>query len=77
MRLYIASLASKYYKEIEFNGAPAMSFNFEALPAQLTKLAVWLPEYDPIEIIIHPGEEQEVALKKAGKLQGILTLKRQ
>ena len=77
MRLYIASLASKYYKEIEFNGAPAVSFNFEALPAQLTKLAVWLPEYDPIEIVIHPGEEQEVALKKAGKLQGILTLKRQ
>jgi len=77
MRLYIASLASKYYKEIEFNGTPAVSFNFEALPAQWTKLAVWLPEYDPLEIVIHPGEEQEVVLKKAGKLQGILTLKRQ
>ena len=76
MRLYIASLASRYYKEIEFNSAPAVSFNFEALPAQLTKLAVWLPEYDPIEVVIKPGEEQEVALKKAGKLQGILTLKR-
>ena len=70
-------IRDRYYKEIEFNGTPAVSFNFEALPAQWTKLAVWLPEYDPLEIVIHPGEEQEVVLKKAGKLQGILTLKRQ
>jgi hypothetical protein len=77
MRLYIASLASKHYREIEFNGAPVVRFNFEALPAQLTKVAVWLPEHDPIEVVINPGEEKEVALKKAGKLQGIVTLKRQ
>ena len=77
MRLYIASLASKHYREIEFNGASVVSFNFEALPAQLTKVAVWLPDHDPIEVAINPGEEKEVALKKAGKLQGIVTLKRQ
>jgi cytochrome c peroxidase len=77
MRLYIASLASKHYREIEFNGAPVVSFSFEALPAHLTKVAVWLPDHDPMEVVMNPGEEKEVALKKAGKLQGIVTLKRQ
>jgi plastocyanin len=77
MRLYIASLASRHYREIEFNGAAVASFSFEALPAQWTKVAVWLPDHDPIEVVMNPGEETEVALKKAGKLQGIVTLKRQ
>jgi hypothetical protein len=30
-----------------------------------------------MEVVMNPGEEKEVALKKAGKLQGIVTLKRQ
>ena len=77
MRLYIASLSSRYYKELEFNGAEVLRFDFETLPAQLTRVAVWLPEYDLIEVSINLGEQKEVPVKKQGQLQGMLTLKRQ
>lgn len=76
MRLYIASLASRYYTEIEFNGAAVVPFTLETLPASVTKVAVWLPEYDPIEVAIKPGETQEVRLEKGGKPQGVVVLKR-
>lgn len=77
MQLYIASLSSRYYKALEFNGAQVLRFDFETLPAQLTQVVVWLPEYDLIEVSINPGEQKEVPVKKQGHLQGILTLKRQ
>ncbi len=76
MQLHIASLASRYYQAFEFHGAQAFSFALATLPAPLTKLVIWLPEYERIEVSINLGEQHEVLLKKHGQLQGLVTLKR-
>lgn len=76
MRLYVASSPSRYYQAIDINGAAVVPFDLEHLPASLTKVMVWLPDYDPVEVTIKPGEEREVMLQKAGAPQGTLILKR-
>jgi hypothetical protein len=44
---------------------------------EISTLAIWFPEYDPIEVPIALGERKEVELRKGGKLQGIAVLRRQ
>ena len=44
---------------------------------ETSTLAIWFPEYDPIEVPIALGERKEVELRKGGKLQGIAVLRRQ
>jgi cytochrome c peroxidase len=77
MQSYVVSLSSRYYKEFEFRGERSARFTFTAPPAQLTKVAIWLPEYGLLEVPIALGERKEVELEKGGKLQGIVVLRRQ
>lgn len=77
IRTYVVSLSSRHYQVFEFEGEKTASFDFEAAPAELTTVAVWLPRYDPINVSIKPGERKEIELKKRGKLRGILVLTRQ
>ncbi len=77
MQLHVASLTSRYYKELEFNGAQVWDFALTTLPAPLTTIVIWLPEYERLEVSLKLGAQQDVPLKKHGQLQGMVTLKRQ
>ncbi len=76
IRFYAVSLTSRYHRVLEFNGEKVTSFRFEVPPGKLTKVAVWLPKYDPINVSIKPGERKDIELKKKGKLRGTLFITR-
>ena len=75
MRVYIASLASRYHKVLEF-GDVVTDFEFKAPAAKLTKVAVWLPQYERITLTLKPGEQKEIPLKHEGAQAGSLVLNR-
>lgn len=75
MRVYIASIASRYNQIVEFNDATT-PVEIKAPAANLTKVVVWLPQFDPTEFTIKPGEHKQIALKRDKQDVGTLTLDR-
>jgi plastocyanin len=77
MRTWIASIASKYYKVIDFEkNSNALSFEMNAFPESLSEVSVWLPGYEPLKTAIRKGESKTLELKKRDKVVGALTLSR-
>lgn len=77
MRAYVANISSKYHQVLEFDRSlQTVSFGLDTFPAELKVVAVWLPNYDPIEVSLAKGESKTVALMKSGKERGKLTLQR-
>lgn len=77
MRAYIASLASRFYAVVPLEGRQEASFELEAPEAGLTKVVVWIPKYDRLEVAIASGETLEVTLERNGKPKGTLVLSRE
>ncbi len=76
MRAYVANISSKYHKVIEFDRAKTEANATVTGPAQLKKIRIWLPRYEPIEVELSEGEQREVELKKRGKVYGKVVLSR-
>ncbi len=77
MRAWVASLTSKYHHTVTFKKKQKkVDFEIEDVPDNLSKLVVWMPGYDPIDVAIKPGETQEVKLIRKKKTRGTLTLTR-
>ncbi|ETW97126.1 MAG: hypothetical protein ETSY1_23905 [Candidatus Entotheonella factor] len=77
MRLWIASIASKYHKTVEFEKkAKTATFTIDDVPETLTQIRVWMPKYDPIEVNLMPGASSEVELLRKNKPRGVLKLTR-
>ncbi|MCM8535959.1 MAG: hypothetical protein NE334_08490 [Lentisphaeraceae bacterium] len=79
MRSYVAVASSAYFAEVEFDSKiRKASFEIKAIPDSLTKVNIWLPKYEKIEVAIKKGETKTVELKKPGKttIYGKVTLTR-
>lgn len=77
MRLWIASISSRYYQTIEFEKkAKTASFTIENIPETLSKIKVWMPKYDPAEGALKAGETREISLVRKKKPRGVLQLTR-
>ncbi|PON15010.1 hypothetical protein C2W62_26060 [Candidatus Entotheonella serta] len=77
MRLWIASISSRYYQTIEFEKkAKTASFTIENIPETLSKIKVWMPKYDPAEVALKAGETREISLVRKKKPRGVLQLTR-
>ena len=77
MRSYIANLSTKYHLILPFEkGKASYEFELDNVPDELTRIKVWMPRYNPIELDISVGESKEVELTKKEKVYGTLKLTR-
>ena len=79
MRSYVAVASSAYFAEVEFDSKVKKTpFEIKDVPDSLTKVNIWLPRYEKIEVAIKKGETKTVELKKPGKTKvyGTVTLTR-
>lgn len=79
MRSYVAVISSAYYAEVEFDTeSKTAAFTIKDVPDELTKVTVWLPRYEKVELELKKGESKTVELKKPKKTKvyGTVTLKR-
>jgi plastocyanin len=77
MQAYIANIASAHHKIVEFESKDAGgSFALANVPDKLTKVRVWFPKQDPVDVEIKKGETKEVEIKEKGQSFGTLKLVR-
>ena len=77
MRSYIANISSAYYQIMPFKkGKTSYEVSIDKIPSEFTKITVWMPRYDPIELTLPQGESKEIELIKKGKIRGTLRLNR-
>ena len=77
MQAYIANISSAYFKVVEFDAKKTgESFSLSGAPDKLTKVRVWFPKQDPIEVDIKKGESKQVDILEKGKPSGSLKLVR-
>ena len=79
MRSYVAVVSSAHFAEVEFDSKiKKAAFEIKDVPDNLSKVNIWLPRYEKIEVAIKKGETKTVELKKPGKttVYGTVTLKR-
>lgn len=75
MKAWIASIASRYYKVLNFQPeAKSLTFEIASVPSQYSKVKVWFPNYPTQEFQIKRGESKQIDLERAGKSFGALTL---
>ena len=73
MRAYVANISSKYHKVVEFDKKKkSYTIKFSA-PGSLTKLKLWLPKYNDVEIDLSKGEGSTDIMKKKS-VRGTLTV---
>ncbi len=77
MRMYIAKLTSKYHAVINYE-KPGFDGKWEIkdVPAQYTKLTIWMPGLDPIETTIAGGKKATLKITKKSEERGSVTLSR-
>ena len=79
MRSYVVVTSSAHFAEVEFDSKDKKaSFEIKNVPENLTKVNIWLPRYEKIEVEVKKGESKTVELKKPGKttVYGKVTLNR-
>ena len=64
MRAYAANITSRYHQVLTFDRTrKTFKVTIEGVPAKLTKVRVWMPNYEPIEVALSPGQTTTVTLK--------------
>lgn len=77
MRMYIAKITSKYHVIVNLD-KPGFDGKWEIkdVPAQCTKLSLWMPGLDPIETAIGPGKKATLKITKKSEERGSVVLTR-
>lgn len=77
MQAYIANISSAYYKVVEFSATEASpSFTLDKVPEKYTKVRIWFPKQDPIELDIKKGESKTLDVTEKGQPAGSVKLAR-
>ncbi|PCJ62884.1 MAG: hypothetical protein COA79_01795 [Planctomycetota bacterium] len=77
MRSYIANIDSAFHTIVELEKKKKeVEFSLKDVPDKLTKLRIWFPKYDTVDVEIKVGTTSEVDIKRNGKLYGKILLKR-
>lgn len=77
MQAYIANITSAHHKIVEFEGkSEGAGFTLEGVPEKYTKVRIWFPKQDPVDIVIKKGETKQVDIMEKGKPFGTLKLAR-
>lgn len=77
MRAYIGSISSKYYQIIPFKKKQKKALiDLADVPENLTKVTIWMPGYDTLNIDLPIGTTEKIELKRKKKKRGTLTLTR-
>ena len=77
MQAYIANIASVHHKIVEFEPkVESASFTLGGVPDKFSKIRVWFPKQDPIEVVMKKGEASQIDIIENGKVSGTLKLVR-
>lgn len=77
MRAWIASVPSKYHATVTFpRKTKKLSFEITDVPDSISKIKIWMPGYNAIEVDLPKGNSKAVELKRKKKKRGTLTLAR-
>ncbi len=77
MRMWVASIASQYYKIVEFaKDAKKANFEMRDIPDHVSTVRIWLPKYPSSEIRLQKGESKDIELYNWGSSSDTLTLVR-
>lgn len=77
MRAYVGSLSSKYYQVVPFKKKQKKALiDISDVPDNLTKVTIWMPGYETLNIDLPKGGSETIELKRKKKKRGTLTLTR-
>ena len=78
MQAYIANISSSHYAIVAFKPSDRKAgFRIEKVPEGLSRIRVWFPKHESVEIDLKKGSSITVRVSKSGKKDGDLTLSRQ
>lgn len=78
MRAYIANIPSSFYKIMDFSDR-RLTFDFELkdVPSAFTKVRIWIPRSDLIELDLRKGDSKSFGLTRRNKKYGELSMTRE
>jgi plastocyanin len=76
MQMWVAAVSSRYYKAVTFTPGKKdpVSFTISDVPAQYSKVRIWVPRFDIPEVTLAPEKEQAVDIKRNDKVFGSIKL---
>ncbi len=76
-KAWVAAIETRYYKVIDFREDELeVNFEYQAFPAQFSKIKIWLPDYDPVTLVLKKGQQITLDLIRKGQVRGTLTMRR-
>ncbi|HLP42521.1 MAG TPA: hypothetical protein VK465_13515 [Fibrobacteria bacterium] len=77
MQAYVANTAGSHSQVVEFKPTDRTGiFKLEGVPDGASKLRVWFPRHDVLEVTLEKGKSAKLDITEKGKVHGTLSLDR-
>lgn len=77
MQAYVANTAGSHFEVVEFKPTDrAGEFKIEGVPDAASKVRIWFPKHDVLEVTLEKGKSAKLDITEKGKVDGTLSLTR-